>query len=156
VTQRACAGQVELMFSGGLRYGKMTTDIFGFPLADPTQAYALTADFEGIGPTLAADLRRPIGTRGLAMIGGIRAAWLYGTTDAYTNIFPVNVTAEDHLMQVYQANLGIEWSRTLARGGQISAAVLWEAQAWEWAPVLGLIHQDIGLTGPTLRVAYMR
>jgi hypothetical protein len=117
-------------------------------------------DFEGVGPTVAIDVRRPIGNRGLALVGSARSSWMYGETDingsGVLDGIPAGLYADDHMMQINELSLGVQWSRCLARGGQISVAALWESQAWEWAPVAGLIHQDIGLTGPTFSFSYMR
>jgi hypothetical protein len=68
----------------------------------------------------------------------------------------VTISAEDHMMQVYEVGLGVEWATTFANGNQLTAGLLWEAQAWEWSPVATLLHQDIGLSGPTFTISYMR
>ncbi len=118
------------------------------------------ADFEGIGPTVALDVRRQISNSGFSLVGGTRGAWLYGTTDAYLTgdigSIDLTISAEDHLMQIYEVVLGVEWARQFADGNQLTAGIMWEAQAWEWSPMAGLIYQDIGLTGPTFTIAYMR
>ena len=121
----------------------------------------MAMEFEGIGPTLALDARRPIGCNGLALVGGIRGAWLYGCTDAIlagdaTELLDLRVSAEDHVMQTYEVSLGVEYSCCLTRGCQMSVAALWESQVWEWAPMASLIHQDVGLTGPTVAVSLVR
>lgn len=152
-TQRGCLGNLQFQLGGGFRYANMETGI-SFP---PDGGIGM--DFEGIGPTVAIDIRRPFGSRGLALVGGARSSWLYGETDFHgTGNFniPQSVTVEDHMMQINELSLGVQWSRCLARGGQVSVAALWEAQAWEWSPVASLIHQDIGLTGPTFSFTYMR
>jgi hypothetical protein len=163
VTQRGCLGCLELAFAGGVRYGRMQTGLFVdgeiVDLGDFRGGVA--TEFEGVGPTLALDARRPLGCYGLSLVGGIRGAWLYGCTDGFltgdaTELIDVTITAEDHLMQVYEANLGVEYSCCLSGGCQMSVAAVWESQVWEWAPVAGLIHQDIGLTGPAISVSFVR
>jgi hypothetical protein len=163
-TQRACLGNLQFQLAGGFRYAKMETGLSVFGTTGVGAPVPFNAgigmDFEGGGPTIALDVRRPFGCRGLALVGGARSSWLYGQTDVHLigdlGGIPVSVTADDHMMQINEMNLGIEWSRCLARGGKITAAALWEAQAWEWAPIAGLVHQDIGLTGPTFSFSYMR
>lgn len=154
-TQRGYLGKLQFQLGGGFRYANMET---GISLIPPNGGIGM--DFEGFGPTVAIDVRRPFGSRGLALVGGARSSWMYGETDFHgTGIFaavPQSVFAEDHMMQINELSLGVEWSRCLARGSKVSVAALWEAQAWEWAPVAGLIHQDIGLTGPTFSFSYMR
>jgi hypothetical protein len=165
VTQRGCLGCMELEFAGGIRYGRMRTGLFVDGMIFDERDYpfkgGIATEFEGFGPTLALDARRPIGCRGFALVGGARGAWLYGSTDGFltgdaTQLIDAQISAEDHVMQVYEVNLGIEWSRCMSGGGEITVAALWESQVWEWAPVAGLIHQDIGLSGPTLQVAFTR
>ena len=160
-TQRGCLGNLQFQLGGGFRYAKMETGLSVLGTAFRTPFIGgIGMDFEGVGPTVAIDVRRPFGCRGLALVGGARSSWMYGETDFHgTGIvagFPLSVYAEDHMMQINELSLGVEWSRCLANGGKVSAAALWEAQAWEWAPVAGLIHQDIGLTGPTFSFSYMR
>lgn len=163
-TQRGCLGNLEFQLGGGFRYAKMETGLGVVGTAfipGPTPFFGgIGMDFEGVGPTVAIDVRRPFGSRGLALVGGARSSWMYGTTDfhgtGFAEGFPLSVYAEDHMMQINELSMGVEWSRCLARGGKVSVAALWEAQAWEWSPVAGLIHQDIGLTGPTFSFSYMR
>jgi hypothetical protein len=161
-TQRGCLGNLQFQLGGGFRYAKMETDlsVFGTVVGAVPFDAGIGMDFEGIGPTVAVDVRRPFGSRGLALVGGARSSWMYGTTDFHLTrdlgFIPVSVNAEDHMMQINELSLGVEWSRCLARGGKVSVAALWEAQAWEWSPVASLIHQDIGLTGPTFSFSYMR
>jgi hypothetical protein len=154
VTQRASIGCLELQVAGGLRYGTLRNDLVAEDAILFLPTLELAAEFEGLGPTFAVDLRRPFGSRDLALVGGVRAAWLYGNTDL---VVPglVEAKAVDHMMQVWAANLGVEWSRSLALGGQVVVRALWEAQAWEWSPMLTLIHEDIGFSGPTVSLGYV-
>ncbi len=162
-TMRGCLGQLEFQLAGGFRYATIETGVgvYGdFSQNQPTLG-GIGMDFEGIGPTIAANVVRPIGSRGLALVGSARSSWMYGTTDVFPvgelqGVLPVAAYVDDHMMQINEVSLGVQWSRCLARGGQISVAAVWEAQAWEWAPVVGLIHQDIGLSGPTFSFTYMR
>lgn len=82
-TQRGCLGQMQFQVAGGVRYAKMETGVgaFGTAGAIPFDV-GIGMEFEGVGPTVAIDLRRPFGSRGFALVGGVRASWLYGQTDA--------------------------------------------------------------------------
>jgi len=159
-TQRGCLGHLQFQLAGGFRYANMETGLGVLGPGDPVPMAGIDMDFEGIGPTIGIDIRRPFGSRGLALVGTARSSWMYGETDingaGELDDFPVGVYADDHMMQINEVSLGVEWSRCLARGGKISVAALWEAQAWEWAPVATLLHQDIGLTGPTFSFSYLR
>lgn len=151
-----CLGATEVRLAGGLRYAELD---FGLGLSIPGDgAGTLAAGFDGIGPTLALDIRRAFGCRGLALIGGVRGAWLYGDTQANLVIGgPVAaVEAREHMLQVWEARMGIEWSRCLATGSQVFARATYEAQAWEWAPVAMLVHEDLGFVGPAFAVGFAR
>lgn len=162
-TQRGYLGNLHFQLAGGFRYAKMETGL-GLPGTmfggEIPFSGGIGMDFEGVGPTVAIDVRRPFGSHGLALLGGARSSWMYGQTDIHLTgdlgSIPVGIYADDHMMQINELSLGIEWSRSFERGGKVAVAALWEAQAWEWAPVVGLIHQDIGLTGPTFSFSYMR
>jgi hypothetical protein len=161
-TQRGCLGWLQFQLAGGFRYAKMETGLSAFGLYDGEVPFnaGVGMDFEGVGPTVALDVRRPFGTCGFALVGGARASWMYGQTDFQLtgdlDSIPFSVYADDHMMQINEVSLGIEWSRCFARGGRVTVAAMWEAQAWEWAPVAGLIHQDVGFSGPTFSFSYLR
>lgn len=165
VTQRGCLGCMEMVFAGGIRYGRMRTGLFvdGVIIDDGDYPFrgGVATEFEGVGPTLALDVRRPVGCNGLALVGGIRGAWLFGSTDGLltgdaTELAQLTISAEDHVMQTYEVNLGVEYTRCLASGCEMSVAALWESQVWEWAPMASLIHQDVGLSGPTVALSFSR
>lgn len=183
MTQRGHFCGWQLLVAGGVRYGKMRTDtaldatfvsvanagVSGFDwggfVADSLM------EFEGAGPTVALDVRRPLGSRGFGLVGGVRASWLFGNTDHSSRSlyelyehpdvlvdsdgFELNAKANDHMMQIYSAQLGVEWCRRVM-GGQLVARALWEAQAWELAPLANLLQQDVGFSGPTVSLAYVR
>jgi hypothetical protein len=117
-------------------------------------------NFEGAGPTVGIDFSRPFGSRGLALVGGARSSWVFGQTTVRPigdiADFPLRLVSNDHMMQIHEVNLGVAWSRCMPRGGKLTLAALWEAQSWEWAPLAGLFHEDIGLTGPTFSISYLR
>jgi len=154
-TLRGCWGKTNFLLAGGFRYAKLDTGVavFGF---EEGEFIPLGMDFEGGGLTVALEANRPFGTRGFALVGGVRQSWIYGDTDVRLADLPVALRFEDHMMQISEANLGIQWSRCLARGATLTAAAVWEVQAWEWAPLAGLVHQDVGFSGPTLSVSLMR
>ncbi len=160
-TQSLGLGRLQVQVAGGVRYAKMETGLSVFGEGDNAAPFnaGIGMDFEGFGPTVGIGCRRPIGSRGLSLVGAARASWVYGETDlgllGELSEIPVSVDVEDHVMQINEVGLGVDWSRCLGHGGVVSVALLWEAQAWEWAPVAGLVHQDIGLTGPTVALSYM-
>jgi hypothetical protein len=154
-TLRGCWGKTSFLLGGGFRYATLDTGVavFGY---NPNDFIPVGMDFEGAGLTVAVEANRPFGNRGLALVGGFRQSWIYGDTDAQIANLPVTVRFEDHMMQISEASLGIQWSRYLSRGATLTAAAVWEVQAWEWSPMVGLVHQDVGFSGPTLSLSLMR
>lgn len=168
VTQRGSLGYLEFQLAGGVRYARLATNWNEVAVNDPFYE-SLDYSFEGVGPTLALDVRRPFGSRGLAFVGGARTSWLFGTSKAieerwdFGAPYRYGIEVEDHLMQTWDAKVGMEWSRALgAINGQLTLRALWEAQSWAvggsgiggyygWWP-----HQDIGFTGPTFSVEFRR
>ena len=114
--------------------------------------------FEGVGPTVAFATRRPIGCRGLAMVGSMRASLLYGDAnlalggDVIEDLFDAtgDLTAElgDDLSQVYEIRIGGEWSRVSKRGTVLTARAVLEAQSWE--------IQHLGFIGPAISLGIER
>lgn len=160
-TQRAQLGQLDLQFVGGVRYAKTRFDL-GFGVVDSNLPDAqIGAGFEGVGPTLGLEVRRPFGCRGFALVGGVRGSWLFGNTNAtmgpYFSPEPaLTVRASDHMMEVTEGRIGLEWAHTLASGSHLFARVAYEAQAWQWAPLAFLVKEDIGFVGPAIAFGFSR
>ena len=98
-----------------------------------------------------------MGDSEFALIGNARGSFLYGATkfdigiDGLVDPGEVNIDTEDHMMQVWEFQLGGEWARERSNGSRIFVQTLYEGQAWEWAPTLGLGGLDVGFTGFTCR-----
>lgn len=149
-TVAAYAGCTELLFFGGARYGNIDTRL-GLGLEDIPLIGEL-ADFrhgsEGVGPTVGMSVRREFGCRGLALVGGLRGAWLYGQTHAGIE-GDVLLEADQTMTQVWEAQLGVEYTRNMGAYNLVVRAA-WEAQSWEIAPIGTLLSQDIGFQGLVL------
>ncbi len=159
-TLRGCLGRTDLLLSGGFRYAKLEN---GLAALGEDIAVAV----EGCGLTLALEASRSIGTRGFALVGGFRQSWIYSDTDVTGSavaFLPGGwARFEDDVLQISEANVGIQWSRCLANGSTMTAAALWEVQTWEptgnlplLGGVLGGVNSDIGFSGPTLSIALLR
>ncbi|MCA9155041.1 MAG: hypothetical protein KDA55_17480 [Planctomycetales bacterium] len=145
-TQRTEFCSWDMTVAGGLRYGKLgaAIDVPGLGVA---------ATFEGVGPTVALEARRFAGNSGIALFGKTRASLLYGDnnitgTGAAAIINAVNPSVEEQLLQVWEISLGAEYAWQ-AGNAEAFLAVALEAQAWELAPVFGLLGLDLGFVGPT-------
>jgi len=113
--------------------------------------------YYGVGPTAFAELRRPFGCHGLALVGTARGSLLYGTKRTTLAMDAIDGWAEESLslsekhekaIFVGEVQLGLEWSRELVVGGQAFVHALWEGQLWgDLGGLAGLTGGDIGLMG---------
>lgn len=157
MTQSGTFCSWDLEVAGGIRYGKLelganvVSEFRGNRRLD-----GLKVGFEGVGPTVAMAARRPIGCRGLAVYGNARGSLLYGDSGLDGRgslagpLASLDIEADQHMMQVWEFQIGTEFTRTTRRGSTIALRGALEGQAWEWAPVLGLLGADIGFFGPTV------
>lgn len=157
LTQTGSFCKWDLQMSGGVRYGRIeeSLDFPGF--------VGLSHEFEGVGGTLAFNARRPIGSRGFALIGGVRGSLLFGQTDStlslpFLQVQPqITLRNTQHMLEIYEMRLGGEWSRDLAYGARFYSQVTYEAQAWNMAPVaLGLLDSQIGFSGVAINFGIAR
>jgi hypothetical protein len=96
------------------------------------------------------------------LIAGARASLLFGESKlslsenvlggligdvAPDGLSGTSLSANQHLLEIYEVKFGGEWSRPLGCG-RLFARAVYEAQAWELAPfVLGLLDSNIGFVG---------
>lgn len=108
--------------------------------------------FEGVGPTVFAELRRPImGTR-LSLIANARGSILFGDHRAEAQDFDGDpMTWKTHgVVAVGEIQLGAEYARELGYGATGFVQCLWEGQLWtnvSELPVPLPDRDDLGLMG---------
>jgi hypothetical protein len=119
LTQRGCVRCWDLGVAAGLRYGSVdiveTSDVFGgIPAAvfiGPTGV-----EFEGVGPTFAAEAFRPVGCTGLSIVGRARTALLFGDIDGASPFIPGGAfTVGDDFVQVWEFQFGLDYTRCAQR-----------------------------------------
>ncbi len=94
-------------------------------------------NFDGIGPAVFAEFRRPLGCCGFAFVGNVGGSLLYGTkslrvNDAFPTL-PRTQTydqSEDGCVGVADLSLGIQWNRAISCNTTLFAECLWEGQYW--------------------------
>lgn len=155
VTQTAKLGRWELDVSGGIRWGLVENGLDVGP-----GILSLFQNMEGTGPTIAIGARRPVGCRNLSIYGNARASLLFGDNDFTASGFllgpflggsSLTLSAENSVMQVYEMQIGTEWTKELSNGGQFFARAGLEAQVWDVpGATLGLLDQNIGFVGGVL------
>jgi len=160
VTQFLSFGGFEMTASGGVRYARFKADSF-----DATNG-TMNTDFEGIGPTLALDMRRPLGNR-LSLIANGRTSVLFGDTRLQRADDPVfgafTVTKDDDLVCSLETQVGFEYV-LFGNGRRLALRALMEGQLWgmafeqpdELGPATGDAgHDDMGgFFGFTLGLQY--
>jgi hypothetical protein len=165
VAQRASIGCWGINLGGGIRTAGIThSTALTITPAAPAVTLAQTDEFTGVGPTLFADLRRPLGTTNFALVLDGRSSLLFGpwaqqssATGAIALPTPLVgaaapyalVERSDAFVAIAEARLGAEWSRPISRlGGKIFANIMFEAQTWAGsASLLTSSNRDIGLLG---------
>jgi hypothetical protein len=154
---------ISLVGGGGLRYASLEQ---GFSAAvidgagTPTGLLEWTRVFEGLGPAIAINARRPIGCRGLALIAEGGGALLFGRKRlnrfVFGNVGPATMpqlTLDDanDVVPIFDLRVGGQWSCRLANDWQISVQGMYEGQLWAeaGAPTLGFL----GFEGFSLQLA---
>jgi len=166
-TQEASFRRWNLGLFGGMRYGKSGQRI-GLQ-ASNAERLAADLDFEGIGPTLGLDARRPVGCRGFALVGSLRGSFLFGSTRAGIhdpgNLLEdligipaddIRLRFNDHFMQTWETQLGIEWTRRTCCGNRFLVRGALEAQVWDSGAMVGLLSSETGFVGPTITIGLSR
>jgi hypothetical protein len=131
-TQEAEAGRWWFLFSGGFRYAHLAQNydasVVTQGLGSGIEALRTGHNFNGAGPTLALEARRPLGNSRFALYGNVRGALLFGegTHRVYlleTSHWPFGPDSfsssqakanRDTFLPVAEMELGAEYSPTLA------------------------------------------
>ncbi len=138
-TQELRVGATELTMGAGIRYAKVDQTFNAVVSGGAATQLTWQRRFEGVGVTLSADGRRPLGDRGFAAVGSFRGALLFGRKDmdrtVVNNSAPsgtdgsVTLDNGDDVFGGGELGLGLEWRREIgcrtffARG-------MYEGQLW--------------------------
>ncbi len=143
VTLREDLCSFDLLLSGGIRYARagFTSQPFAFIPALPTLSY------EGLGPTVAIEATRNVGSRNLYVLGNFRASQMFGQIAA-EGVGSIN----DELMTIFESQLGVGWRRCGDRAS-VDARAVWETQTWQNDVFPGT---SLGFGGPTLALTVSR
>lgn len=164
MTQEIDLGLWDMSVGGGVRYGR--TEHYMSQLYDDTISTLdidAFSDFDGFGPTLFAEMRRPVGCNGFAYVGNMRASLLFGEDklDALVGAVETHI-ARDNVVGVLEAQLGGEYSSDIGCGTRVFARALAEGQLWTDATrqidlaTNSIESSDIGLVGLTFGIGLAR
>jgi hypothetical protein len=169
--QRGSLGCWRLNGGAGIRVGGVKRrNTIDFTLNDePFFDLFQQSRFEGIGPSLFVEVKRPLfGTR-FSLVGNARGSLLFGTmhwSDDFFErerppgefFFPA-VGRAHNSVGVGEIQLGIEYACQFGRATNAFFQFLWEGQIWSEASaisVLGGQRDDLGLMGFTFNVGITR
>lgn len=180
-------GPWTLLLSGGVRYADLSQTYGAFRVNSGTGHYgtaqvnvtadadliAADHDFSGAGPTVAADIRRPLGPMGLALYGTSRTAVLIGSTHAQAfqasqvagQIVPTRGRAvslasrmltdaessDRDVLPVEELEVGLEWAAVFPRFAVFARTGL-VGQAWFDSGNATSERGDLGFLGMALTV----
>ncbi len=157
-----CNWEVEV--AGGIRWAQLEDSLsIAEDSVSTPDSLAVIRDFHGMGPTVALAARRPIGCGGLALIGNMRLSLLYGDTTVALEedglidsmldldgdldwLDGLALEVDDHLVQIYEIQLGVEWTKCTRSGAKLYARAVLEAQTWQ-APLI--VDSTFGFVGPS-------
>ncbi|QDT39888.1 Lpg1974 family pore-forming outer membrane protein [Stratiformator vulcanicus] len=155
---------------GGLRYGRFEQSYQSiyYNGDDIVGGAASSRRFDGIGPTIFAEMRRPIGCSGFSILANVRGSMLYGrhrddlnsfangviTAGGTTNNTTFASFRNDDLIPIAESQLGGEWSIWISPKTVFSVQVAWETQVWFGAGNTVSRNDDLGLDGFTVRLGF--
>jgi hypothetical protein len=165
LTQLSCLGGFEMEFGGGLRYAHSHTNT----LLEPSGgSIRFASNFDGVGPTMALNIYRPMWSDNWAFFGTARGSLLFGPSSYEQSYYsggallqtgdnetPLDLTA------IVEAQVGLERSWWFERG-RFSIRSAFEAQYWTGAgsspvnnangsnSVLFATDQNLGAVGATI------
>lgn len=152
----------EFEIAGGARWAKVSDDIF---ISWEEELGLWARSFEGGGPTFALAARRPLGPNGLGLVANFRASFIYGdasfalSDDVMGIDDDIQATIDDQVLEIYEIQVGAEWSKTMCGGWRFTGRAVLEGQVWELAPgpgPVGLFDTNLGFVGPSFSLAIER
>lgn len=150
--------EVEINGGVGLRYARLrqtlAATVSGFAPASLNWERA----YDGVGPSVALDVKKRFGCRGISMIAKGNGALLYGTKTIDRTVIgdisspqasPFLMLEEaDEVVGIGEFGFGFEWARKMGSGSELAVTGTYDGQLWAeaGAPTLGFLgFQGFGL-----------
>ena len=151
-TRRLRAGRWLLNAGGGVRFATLEQTYDAFASGENRGSATSASDFQGSGPTLFAEFRRPIGQTGLAFLTLARGSLIYGEREGFAETAQfgtVNrgVFESDDLVPVGELQIGGEWSAWVNPATLFFTQAAFETHLWSG---VGSAHDpegDVGFSG---------
>lgn len=108
--------------------------------------------FDGIGPTVFAEWRRPVGSTRFSLLANVRGSMLFGEAKNNSVVeSPFGTTysssKSDDFVAIGETQLGGEWSAWISQRTVLFVQVAWETQYWLGAGTALDHNDDLGLFG---------
>lgn len=134
-------------------------------IVDANLILTQTSRFEGIGPSVFAEFKRPIAGSGFSMIANARGTVLFGDTTWGDDFLVEPISGRsDNVVGVGEMQLGFEYRRPIGYGAIGFVQCLWEGQVWSEASAISVdqvqrVHGErdhLGLAGIALSFGISR
>lgn len=150
VTLQDQHGRWDTLVSGGIRYGELTIT------GDGVVIFPGQLSFEGIGPTVAFEARRPLGNSRFTIFGSLRGSFLLGEIrNGQPTTGLARGSVEDEVTNVFENQLGISWSLAAGRKCDVEIRAAWDTQVWLNDTIADDVYgigTNVTLSGPVLAV----
>lgn len=154
LTQRLRVRNSLLNIGGGLRWAGYEHDYNSTvtSAAVISEIGSAARQFDGFGPTVFAEWRRPIGSTRFSILASVRGSMLYGesqSTSVQSGPFGTITTSNenDDFVAVGESQLGGEWSAWLSQRTVLFVQVAAETQYWLGVGTAFDRNDDLGLFG---------
>lgn len=150
--------EVEINGGVGLRYARLRQTLAATVSGNAPASLNWERAYDGVGPSVALDVKKRIGCRGLSAIAKGNGALLYGTKTIERTVFgdissppasPFLMLEEaDEVVGIGEFGFGFEWARTMGSGAELAVTGTYDGQLWAeaGAPTLGFLgFQGFGL-----------
>ena len=151
-TRRLRAADWLLNLGGGVRFASLEQNYDAFASGPAPGSANSASDFEGAGPTVFAEFRRPIGQTGLAFLSSARGSLIYGDREGFARtsqggVVNSAVFESDDLVPVGEVQIGGEWSAWVNPATLFFTQAAFETHLWSG---VGSAHDpegDVGFSG---------
>ncbi|MHB1033015.1 MAG: Lpg1974 family pore-forming outer membrane protein [Pirellulales bacterium] len=131
-----------ILLGGGIRYAKMEQDYFAAAVTGAPQFEFLFFEhnFEGVGPTVAVDLKRQLGSSGFSILGSARGSVVFGHAseigiDADRGVegfeFNVALSKNSDARGIGEVQLAVQYEQTVFANSSLFVRGGWEGQLWQ-------------------------
>lgn len=129
----------RLSLGGGLSYAGLRMDRnLALITATSVATERRTSRFQGIGPSVLAELKRQIGSSGISIVGGVRGTVLFGRERIFAEYVSTgqvderetNSLSTNRCRGIVAASIGVQYDYEVCSGTDAFGRLSWEGQYW--------------------------